>query len=383
MKRFTQTLIFLFISFLLLSFSALACDECVEKEPKSSSRETHTWEDSLKVSDEVLSLPTEELLEYFLNSDFLIMDVVGRSGPMTEETDYTVYPVYSELIKRTDFVRAIEKKAQSLVKKDSATLEKALFMSFLSQKNTAKSLEQYPETKSYIQKAFYGQDTVKTKGAGTPVYTQSGIDYYYGGSVYSTSGNAATVLTADREWILDEKTKIDNIYKNYGTKLLSATTKFNCHSYAWYRAKTWNPYYIIDYSPFVADSSCQSVSSSSVKVNDIVVYKKNGLIAHSAVVYQKSGNQLTLKSKFGQAGLYTHSLYSVPYNYDTISYYRYHDYVSEYTGNHYHKGRYHYYKKKYVCRVCGDSYGSHYEKVICSGPPCVLPFAIVGDEVDR
>lgn len=387
MKRFTQTLLYLLISMLLLvglSLSALASEESAEKDTDCSSCETRTWEDSLKVSDEILSLPTAELLDYFLNSDFLIIDVVGRSGPMTAETqtDYMVYPVYAELIKRADIVRVIEKKAESLAKKDNLTLEKSLFLSFLSQENTVKILEQYPETKSYIEKAFYDRDTEETKGSGTPVYTQSGINYYYGGTVYSAKGNPATVLTAGREWTSTEKTQIDNAFNAYGTKLLSATTKFNCHSYAWYRAKTWNPYWIIDYPPFLADSSCKSVSFSSVKVNDIAVYKKNGQIIHSAVVYNKSGSQLTIKSKFGQAGLYTHGLSSVPYDYDTISYYRYHDYVLEYTGNHYHNGGYHYYEKKYVCQVCGNSYGSHYVKVTCSGPPCNLPFAIV-EEVDR
>ena len=133
-------------------------------------------------------------------------------------------------------------------------------------------------------------------------------------------------------------------------------------------------YYIIDYSPFVADSLCQSIALSSVKANDIVAYKIGGNIVHSATVYYKSGNQLTLKSKFGQAGLYIHNLSSVPYEYDSVSYYRYHDYALQYTGNHYHSGNFHYYEKAYVCRVCGNSYGAFYEKISCSGPPCIIPF---------
>lgn len=54
-----------------------------------------------------------------------------------------------------------------------------------------------------------------------------------------------------------------------------------------------------------------------------------------------------------------------------------------YTGNHYHSGNYHYYEKAYVCDHCGSQYGAYYEKVRCSGPPCIRPFAIVEDEVDR
>lgn len=50
-----------------------------------------------------------------------------------------------------------------------------------------------------------------------------------------------------------------------------------------------------------------------------------------------------------------------------------HSYSQEYTGNNYHSGAFHYYEYAYVCSACGHTYGAHYTKIKCSGPPCPVP----------
>jgi len=57
-----------------------------------------------------------------------------------------------------------------------------------------------------------------------------------------------------------------------------------------------------------------------------------------------------------------------------------HSYSLEYTGNHYHSGAFHFFEKAYICNNCGESYGAYYEKRPCAGPPCEIPFSMIGDE---
>ena len=178
MKRFTLMLLLLFV-FCLFSLPAPAWEECAEKEnePELLSNKNRTWEDSLKVPDEVLSLPTDELLDYFLNSEFLLIDTVGRSGPIAEETqiDYSIHPAYSELIKRPDFAVAIGNKASEISKDTTGVLTKALFAHLLSQHDTIEIIKQNPEIYEYIQKTFYNDAETETKGPNDPGKTGNSL----------------------------------------------------------------------------------------------------------------------------------------------------------------------------------------------------------------
>ena len=46
----------------------------------------------------------------------------------------------------------------------------------------------------------------------------------------------------------------------------------------------------------------------------------------------------------------------------------------EKTGNHYHSGNYHYFEHLYYCGICNSKYFA-YERVSCSGPPCIVAIA--------
>ena len=63
---------------------------------------------------------------------------------------------------------------------------------------------------------------------------------------------------------------------------------------------------------------------------------------------------------------YTGPIYYIIYRAD-------HSYSVKYTGQEYHSGDYHYFRKAYVCNNCGASYGAYYEKIRCNGSPCITP----------
>lgn len=120
--------------------------------------------------------------------------------------------------------------------------------------------------------------------------------------------------------------------------------------------------------------------STSVQTKDIIVYfDSNGYPLHSGVVYSVSPlGELTICSKWGQAGVYIHSIGNVPLEYCSNPYtgdiscviFSYHDYVNQYTGNNYHAGVRHFYEYADICEVCNKQINETWTRTICSGPPC-------------
>lgn len=123
------------------------------------------------------------------------------------------------------------------------------------------------------------------------------------------------------------KTTINNqMYDVYGINPLSQpTVKYNCHSYAWYQQATTNPYWIDDISPYLNSGRYSVVGQMNTSVGDRVVYYSStnhtySQPSHSAVITSytnitNSQRSFTLKSKWGMAGLYSHSLTNCPYYY--------------------------------------------------------------------
>lgn len=114
-------------------------------------------------------------------------------------------------------------------------------------------------------------------------------------------------------------------YSAYGLyPIAPSTAKYNCHSYAWYDRSSTNIIWINNPIAFVTDAT--PITASNVQPGDIVVYTEQGDIIHSAVVESISGGELVLVSKWGEAGLYRHTLYQNPYSppdvQSDVSYYR-------------------------------------------------------------
>ena len=111
------------------------------------------------------------------------------------------------------------------------------------------------------------------------------------------------------------------------TKLRDATTKYNCHSYAWYSQSSNNKYWIEDPANFrtnwFTSTGWTNVIPSNAKNGDKVDYYVNdNNRPHSAIVYDAANNLFV--SKWGPAGLYIHSPTEGPRNYwaNQLGYYR-------------------------------------------------------------
>lgn len=114
-----------------------------------------------------------------------------------------------------------------------------------------------------------------------------------------------------------------NMGSNYPTAvwLRTATTNYNCHSYAWHNQAAGNIYWMSNPSYYWTDGSYSSVSTSAA--GDRMVYKNGSNLEHSAVIYVKASGPpsanfpyadlLTVWSKWGSAGVYRHAAIDSPY----------------------------------------------------------------------
>ena len=131
----------------------------------------------------------------------------------------------------------------------------------------------------------------------------------------------------------------------YATFLSSATNRYNCHSYAWYSQDVdTNEYWIPDPKTFYEDHSYCTVSTP--QVGDIICYFNNmgttdtsdDFNVHSGIVTAVSSGTsnnvcgtadlVTVTSKWGSYGLYSHNGLDCPYTpnnggeADYVKYYR-------------------------------------------------------------
>ncbi len=127
---------------------------------------------------------------------------------------------------------------------------------------------------------------------------------------------------------------IDNEMVNtYGVTLISSgSCKYNCHSYAWHSTASSNPYWISYPGIYMSDGSyalvyqgslSSAVNNCGISTNDKVFYGANSINnMHSAIFvdYSNSGVPVAtakVRSKWGQAGVFQHSLTNVPAAYST------------------------------------------------------------------
>lgn len=124
------------------------------------------------------------------------------------------------------------------------------------------------------------------------------------------------------------------------TRIRKGSCVYNCHSYAWFDQSADNPFWIHDPKTFWEDHSYNrcyignvvtSIYDASIRNGDIVVYGPENDSTHSAIFSGNSNLTSTHSlataqciSKWGQAGVFRHSLTSVPagYIYSTIRIYR-------------------------------------------------------------
>lgn len=117
-------------------------------------------------------------------------------------------------------------------------------------------------------------------------------------------------ITSNNNWVTT----------NYpsSTRLATSTSKYNCHSYAWYLQSTSNSYWMDNPSAYWSDGS---YTSGTKAVGSKITYTQSNSVTHSGIVSTLySGASLInfvdlvdVTSKWGEMGLYKHKGNSCPY----------------------------------------------------------------------
>ncbi len=200
--------------------------------------------------DEIISASTIDLLEYFLETPFMGQQVFSClstfSTPNNSEIDFSCHEAFRELISREDFLVALESYAERILNaSDSSELEINTFEKLLvepSVESLASDLECSADSYPNLQ-SIYTTSGVVTTSVGDLVGTLNDIDYYSAGTISTVNGHNVEVCTPHREWTSSEIADINYRYDYAGnSRLDDPTTVYNCHSYAWYKYSTANPY---------------------------------------------------------------------------------------------------------------------------------------------
>ena len=95
-------------------------------------------------------------------------------------------------------------------------------------------------------------------------------------------------------------------------EIRGVSCKYNCHSYAWYSTSSSNKLWMNNPGDYINDGSY--VSSGSVKGNRVTyTTTANDEIIHSGIVTDVSSGPITITSKWGYMGLFSHPVNDCPY----------------------------------------------------------------------
>lgn len=150
--------------------------------------------------------------------------------------------------------------------------------------------------------------------------------------LYTRDGTQFTAIQYSTDLTQSVIDRLINQFETYGNVLLgNPTMMYNCHSYAWYSTNIeTNKYWIDDPVYYIDDSHTIHITSGSVKSGyKIVYYNENNVPVHSGIVDSVDGDEITVHSKWGRAGLYEHSYDNVPSAYkayDQFTRVKYFDY---------------------------------------------------------
>ncbi len=226
-----------------------------------------------------------------------------------------------------------EKRRRKNMKKFSVKITAAM-LSFVLMFTGAASLVVSADENSTIRIINNMNTVYEMRGNGTYMYFGFGyvpVELIYIDTPNTLDGVAAYHVLGDddQDYVNMWNTYFDSTYPN-ATRLSTATIKYNCHSYAWYsRDVDNNEYWINEPDMFYQDFSYCSVSTP--QVGDIICYfddmgtsdVSDDFNVHSGIVtavLSGTSNNLcgnsdlvTVTSKWGPYGLYSHNGYECPY----------------------------------------------------------------------
>lgn len=346
-----------------------------------------------------MNLPTEELVDVILRSQ-IISNLSGRYISSTNNymDNYKMiakeYNGFGELEKRDDAARVMLLKLEKIVeigewKESFVDGENLLILLSLDTFNAQLSdieIMQYRDFCDYYERLMFSEnepnDLVLSAVNTSYCFDIGNVHYYRSSSDTTTTSGTIVPLYYS---VVDFSDTNKEIYaqttaNQYGiTKLAGATTKYNCHSYAWYNNSTANTSWIVDVWNYINDS--HSSISTTPSIGAMVVYfDSSNVPVHSAIVSSVQNGNVTCKSKWGQDGLFEHDITNVPlsyrYNADSImvvyiNYTRFHT-CNVTIDNQVTHTR--------ICRVCGwtatENHVENHTTGRCMVCGCQGPFAI-------
>lgn len=343
----------------------------------SDGREQH------QLSDEILNADTYTLLQHVLNSEYI--RIARKSARLLSSnieplpTRYFEFNGFAELLERPDLDAVLMSYIST-----ATDWERTILQDMLANSEMANSVAEL--TRNSIL-AIDSENGSVYSARSDFIYadTEYGITLSRVGKIPFIDGTSVLVWQASREYTATEQAEVDsNWQQNHSdpttSLLIPADISYNCHSYAWYLADNSNPYWIQS-DELIIPSSVPQISPEDIQEDDIIIYYgASNQIIHSALVTSIGEEGITVKSKWGKAGVYQHNIGSVPPEYkvgNTVIYsiYRYHRYDMHTITDLGHRGARHYYQQTDCCGICSHTETTNIN-VICSGPPCISPLSI-------
>ena len=328
-----------------------------------------------ELTDEQLHAPTGELVDALLTLE-VVREMHGlyASVPwMDAEYHYAIaqalVPGIRELETRPDAASVLLRKLRDRLKpgelSEALCLKNLLSVEPYSSMLTQAEAAQYAQLVQTVAETFYvsvddaasDADVYDADEPVEPNYVQdvpttfnaNGFTYDRSSTnTRTTNGTIVPLYTARGDHSYADRQRLDaEIVQMFGVELLgSATSKYNCHSYAWYQKSVQNPSWILHVDRYYEDTHARRTEVPSA--GDIVVYYgSDGYPLHSAVVKNVSSSGIVCESKWGARGLYEHLHTNVPPGYrlytggpvscEFYTYLRAHNYVATVIDTAYHR----------------------------------------------
>lgn len=282
--------------------------------------------------EQVDTLNTGELLELVLNYPFIGDVYAFNTVDDGLETIRQRFEPLDELLKREDisevvYLKYLDNRYTDIAKKELVNEEyetslKINILEILLEKDEVYAQLTDSQINQIVKKAVDIENEINIESE----FAQEGSEFKdnfdkealaRSAGVYTPRGSYVSVLVRGEQLSSGRKNQINSHFdKTYpkATRLRSATTNYNCHSYAWYSTSSNNKYWMNDPSPYKTDGSYRNVGFLPTASGQKLYYPVSG--GHSAIVNSTGSSiwDVNMTSKWGEAGLYRHNYGNDPYS---------------------------------------------------------------------
>ena len=247
---------------------------------------------------EVEGMTTDALVETVLNYPYLINIYAYDSLALGIEEVSAYFPGLQELLSRNDAAEALNRYLDNRVSMlDSDEID----------------LHAY-DAQVLLEMAL------------PAAQSQTALNSNNYGTVTTPNGSAVTVIV-DMSWAevssylgifppinfdvaLEQSELLEMTYPS-ATLYRDPAPNYNCHSYAWYSTSSSNQYWMENPSLYISDGSYEG--RTAVVGCKVTYQNSNYLYTHSGIVVGTPGGPVTVRSKWGALGVFTHDVNDCPY----------------------------------------------------------------------